>query len=124
MAISIPALGAVLAIGLALATCHRPAPKPAVVQQAQTQAATATAQAQDSRADAAAADHAAQKTIHIVITSQEAQRAVQASQGASMPVPADVLAHWSSGLQHADAAAGVDAGDDLGQRDQAVPAPK
>jgi methylthioribose-1-phosphate isomerase len=118
MAISIPAIAAIVGVGLALATCHRQPSK--AVQQVQQQAAAATAQVGEDRADAVAADKATQKTVRILISTQEATHAVQTAQGAATLVPADVLARWNDGLRSADAA-GNSAGDDPVQPDAAVP---
>ena len=124
MALSLPVIGLLAAIGIGLSFCHHPQPK--AVAAAKAQAATAVAQDQADNAVHAATEAAQAKTVRILVTTQEAVHDVQAAPGASSPVPPVVAAAWSAGidrLREQSAADGTDPGADAGAAATGLPAP-
>jgi hypothetical protein len=110
------------AIALMVGRCSHPAP-PAQLQAAEQ--ATTTAEHQDrlDRAVATAGDRAAATAAHTFVVAQEAQHAVDRSQGADAPLAPDLLARFDAGVDRvwapqpaspdpAAGAAGADPGDD------------
>ena len=124
MALSLPFIGLLTAIGIGLSFCHHPQPKAAAAAAAKAQAATAVAQDQADNAVHAATEAAQAKTVRILITTQEAVHDVQAAPGASSPVPPVVAAAWGAGidrLRQQSADGGADPGADAGAAAPGLP---
>ncbi len=119
MALSLPAVAALAAIGLGLSFCHHPPPKAAVEAKAQT--ATAVAQDHVDNAVHTATEAAQAKTVRILVTTQEAVHDVQAAPGASSPVPSVVAAAWAAGIDRLRAQSDTDGSDPSADAGAAAP---
>lgn len=101
------------------------AERPKVVA-AQAVARTAVAQGSVEAAATSAVDTAAARTVHVVIQSEEAARAVQTAHGADAPLDPAVLGNWRAGLERLrqpDAASAPD-GSSGAEPARALPAPR
>ncbi len=112
-----PAIGVPAAVAIALAAmsgCHHQ--PPAKVVQAESAAASSAAQAKVTGAVSAAQSGAAEKTVRLLITTQQVTHEVQAAAGASTPVPPELLARFDTAVvgvrRAADTADPNPAGDD------------